>query len=49
VLFYDREHLNDEYGGLGDQPLDPDEFEEFRISAGEFEFEWTAQKAMNRA
>jgi hypothetical protein len=49
VLFYDREHLDDGHGGLGDQPLDPEESEECRISAAEFEHEWSTRKTTNRA
>ncbi len=36
VLSYDRNHLDDLYGGLGDQALNLDEFEQFEIDESEF-------------
>lgn len=39
-LFYDNENPNDDYGGLSDQPLDLEEFEQFKISKEEFEAIW---------
>jgi hypothetical protein len=47
VLFYDRQHMNDEYGMLGDQPLDADEFEPFKITQAEFEHAWSTRKPLN--
>lgn len=41
VLKYDAGHIEDEFGGLGDQPLDGDEFAEFEISKEEFEAAWS--------
>lgn len=49
TLFYDRQHLKDRYGGLGDQALDADEFEPFKITRSEFEHEWSARKPLNLA
>jgi hypothetical protein len=40
VLKYDRDHLDDEYGGLGDQPLDFAEFAQFEIASDVFEAAW---------
>ena len=37
VLKYDETHLNDEFGGLADQPLDFDEFAPFEIDRMAFE------------
>lgn len=42
VLKYDSEHLDDEYGGLGDQALAADDFAGFEISPEEFESAWSA-------
>jgi hypothetical protein len=47
-LGYDGTHLNDEYGGLGDQPLEGAEWDAFEISADEFESAWTGAKLRNR-
>jgi hypothetical protein len=46
VLVYDGGHLDDEFGGLTDQPLDH-EFLPFAIEASEFEDAWQ-RRAMNR-
>lgn len=43
-LKYDSNKLFDDYGRLGDQPLDIDEFIEFEIKAEDFEQEWSIQK-----
>ena len=48
VLRYSAVHLEDEYGGLGDQPLDREEFAAFEISKDEFEAAWAAS-AVNTA
>ncbi len=39
VLRYDRQHQDDHYGGLGDQPLDGD-WTPYEISALDFEAAW---------
>ena len=49
VLFYHREHLQDLYGGLSEASLDPEEFEEFRITRAEFEQAWSDCKPLNGA
>ena len=36
VLSYDSNHIEDQYGGLADQPLDLVEFEAFEIDEAEF-------------
>ena len=48
VLAYDRKHAHDEYGGLGDQPLDDEEWTAFEITADEFVSAWTSVKPRNR-
>lgn len=40
VLKYDEENIEDEFGGLGDKPLDLHDFEEFEITKEEFDKEW---------
>jgi len=40
ILKYDRTKLEDEFGGLGDQVLDIEEYSEFEISKEEFEKIW---------
>ena len=40
VLRYYEEHSEDEFGGLGDQILDENEFAKFEISKHQFEQEW---------
>tara|TARA_B100001059_G_C17739451_1_gene530784 strand:+ start:108 stop:374 length:267 start_codon:yes stop_codon:yes gene_type:complete len=40
VLKYDQTKLEDEYGGLGDQELDLDEFSDFEITEQEFKQNW---------
>ncbi len=40
ALKYDKENLDDDFGGLSDQPLDMEEFEEFKISQADFEKIW---------
>lgn len=37
LLRYDQKHLQDQYGGLADQALDPIEFEPYGIPYEEFE------------
>ncbi|WP_299673080.1 hypothetical protein [uncultured Polaribacter sp.] len=40
ALKYDQKKLEDEYGGLGDQKLDLDEFFDFEITEQEFKKHW---------
>jgi len=47
VLFYHAAHLDDEFGGLGDQALDLDEFEPFRITLEEFDGIWNSRTPIN--
>ena len=42
VLVYDAAHAEDEYGGLGDQPLDRHELAAFEITRDEFFAAWGA-------
>lgn len=49
VLFYDREHPDDKYGGLGEAALDPEEFDELRITSEEFEHAWSSNEPLNGA
>ena len=44
ALKYHDNYTDDNYGGLGDQPLDIEEFEEFKIDQSEFEKIWTTTK-----
>jgi hypothetical protein len=43
VLRYDADNVEDEYGGLGEHPLDSDEFAAFEITAEEFAAAWNAK------
>ena len=40
VLKYDQEYPDDKFGGLSDQPLDIEDFREYRIDQKEFEHVW---------
>jgi hypothetical protein len=40
VLKYDEDNFEDDYGGLTDQPLDLQEFNEFKITPDEFDMSW---------
>lgn len=40
-LKYDQLHLEDDFGGLADQQLDINEFNEFKIEREEFERMWS--------
>ncbi|WP_353778645.1 hypothetical protein [Winogradskyella sp. 3972H.M.0a.05] len=40
ILKYSKNNTEDKYGGLGDQELDLEEFNEFEISKTDFENEW---------
>jgi hypothetical protein len=48
VLQYDRDHIEDVFGGLSEAPLDATEFAPFVITQAEFERIWSCQKPMNR-
>ena len=39
-LKYDQDHFLDDYGGLSDQSLDLEEFNDFKIEKEEFEKAW---------
>ncbi len=41
VLKYDRQNIEDKFGGLADQKLDLNEFEQYSIEQEEFESKWT--------
>jgi len=48
LLLYDEDYLDDEYGGLGDQPLPHDgPFED--IVRDEFDTVWEPSRAINRS
>ena len=47
VLKYDASHMEDKYGGLADQPLEPEENQIPEVKAAEFEAEWAALTARN--
>lgn len=49
VLKYDAEHMEDEYGALGDQPIDRDEFSTFEVAKEEFEDAWAAKARWTRS
>lgn len=42
TLRYDTRRLNDEFGGLTDQPLDLGEFASFEVQREEFERVWAS-------
>ena len=48
LLLYDQSHLDDELGGLGDQPIDPSDGPFQEISQTDFESEWDMGRAQNR-
>ena len=48
VLKYDKSHLHDEFGALGDQPLELDEFASYEISESAFREAWAGHEARNR-
>lgn len=48
TLKYDSSHLEDEYGFLTDQPLEPEKYGVPEVAVEEFESEWTKQEALNR-
>ncbi|MCF4968555.1 hypothetical protein [Nostoc sp. CMAA1605] len=48
VLFYDEDHLADNYGMLCDKPLDSKDLQEFGITQAEFEQIWNTKTPMNR-
>jgi hypothetical protein len=43
VLRYDRQHIEDEFGGLSEAALDATEFAPFAIARSEFEQVWSSQ------
>ena len=47
ILKYDQTHLDDEFGGLGDQELDLDEFAPFEIERMAFDSVWSSSSAQN--
>ena len=49
TLKYDASHIEDEYGALGDQPLDLSEFSAFEISQEEFVVAWSFPKGEPQA
>lgn len=44
ILRYDKNYVEDEFGGLSEVPLDLTEFDEFKIENIEFEQVWTKDK-----
>lgn len=48
ALAYDRQHLDDKYGGLRDQPIDVEEWCAFEITREEFDAAWNAAEPRNR-
>ena len=45
TLRHDLDHLDDEFGGLSEVPLDPVEFAPFAISHDDFEHVWVSIQA----
>jgi len=48
VLHYDRQHIEDSYGGLSEKPLVEDDWTRFAITELEFEQAWSSRKPLNR-
>jgi hypothetical protein len=48
ILKYDSSHLEDGYGFLSDQPLEPEKHGVPEVSAEEFEAEWAKADAFNQ-
>jgi hypothetical protein len=48
VLRYDESHLEDEFGGLAEKPVDSDEIGGSNIAPQDFEQEWHSGDALNR-
>ena len=48
VLHYDRQHIEDSFGGLSEAALDATEFAPFAIAQSEFEQVWSSQTPFNR-
>jgi hypothetical protein len=48
VLKYDALHLEDKYGFLSDQPLEPEKYGVPEVSAEAFEAAWSAVGALNQ-
>jgi hypothetical protein len=49
ILFYDSNHLADNYGMLCDKQLDEEDIQEFAITEAEFEEIWHTKIPMNRS
>lgn len=49
TLAYDESHIDDDYGGLGDQPLDMSDFASYEITEAEFVDSWLGRRPKNRA
>ncbi len=47
ILKYDETHSDDEFGGLGDQALELEDFAPFEIDRATFEDEWSSTTARN--
>jgi hypothetical protein len=48
VLHYDREHIEDAFGGLSETALDAEDFAPFAITQAEFEQVWNSLRPFNR-
>jgi hypothetical protein len=46
VLKYDANHREDQYGALGDQPIDREDFAAYEITAEEFSAAWARRPPM---
>lgn len=44
VLKYDAEHVEDEYGALGEKPIDREEFAPFEVTKEAFEKAWSVER-----
>lgn len=47
VLKYEAGHMDDGFGGLGEQALEQDDFAAFEITKAEFERAWSRHHALN--
>jgi len=47
TLKYDESLLDDEYGGLTDQPLELKDYARYEITPAEFEAAWNAARPVN--
>ncbi len=48
VLFYDKNHIWDDYGMLSDKRIGKEDIEEFAITQTEFEQTWNSKTPINR-